>query len=49
MDVEREFMQSLVVGLVIVMEEVEMVGGRAEGVRMEEEVMEATGETTVVM
>lgn len=40
--------QSVDVGLVVV-EEVEMVGGRAEEIRLEEEVMEATGETAVVM
>lgn len=48
--VEMEFMQSVDVGVVMELDEVEMVGGRAEEIR-EEEVMEATGDggTAVVM
>ncbi|TNN87462.1 hypothetical protein EYF80_002179 [Liparis tanakae] len=48
--VEMEFMQSVDVGLVMELDEVEMVGGRAEEIR-EGEVMEATGDggTAVVM
>lgn len=48
-EVEMEFMQSVDVVLVMEVEMVEMVGGRAEEIRVEEEVMEATGETAVVM
>jgi len=49
-EVEMEFMQSVDVGVVMELDEVEMVGGRAEEIR-EEEVMEATGDggTAVVM
>lgn len=41
-------MQSVDVGLVVVVGEVEMVGGRVEEIRVEAVVMEATGETAVV-
>lgn len=47
--VEVEIMQLVDVGLVVVVvEEVEMVGGRAEEIRVEGEVMEATGETASI-
>lgn len=49
MEAEIEFMQSVDVGLVVVVEEVEMVGGRAKEIRGEEEVIVATGETAVEM
>lgn len=49
MEAEIEFTQSVDVGLVVVVEEVEVVGGRAKEIRGEEEVTEATGETAVEM
>lgn len=48
-EVETEFMQSVDVGLVVVVEEVALVEGRAGETKVEELVMAASGETGVVM